>query len=683
MNARDPRRRFNAAQARYLFERAAGRCEDCGSPLGNEWPAHHVLEHAKGGPTEVWNGRALCPECHKRTHMTNDFQPRAWQLECFGTFRFVVLEDGKDLFAFEACMGAGKSTMAAMMARAILRDDDFEAKLGSVDHVLVLVPFSSIRGTLHGPSGPTGMCEDFLRQRLTVRDHFLVTGIRASQPIPKAFDASIITYQAALNPEVLKTIDLWKRDGWRFALIVDEIHHTTTTGGAWGEAVRQLRPLANVTIRMTGTDFRSDGLPSELTNYKDGRVVSHYRYLYRQGMIDQAVRPVAFRCKDATYDVTDVDTGITKTVRLSDAESKGEMQAARQVFATDGKLIGEMIQEAHDHLMRTRVRFKNAACLFVARPGSEDDEDRYVVQLAARVRAITGHEPTVLTCHDPEDVSADKLARFITGTDPYVVAVNKLSEGANIPRIRQVVFCRYTESELLFRQLVGRALRVMAGDDGTAALILIAAFPKMVGYSVNMEGEVELAFKDLRCPECGLYPCSCLCFECKQLPCVCEHQQLPPESSPPQYVPSNITVEGGGGILSGNDVHEGFIDQARGISGQMPSFAHFNPVQMGWLLQVNAAGASAPQPTRPVNIRAEAEREHFAAVINKKITILANTKYAREENPYATAYRKEFEEVHKIKFKEAKEQWSTERLEKEAERLTVAAATAKRKATGR
>src|SRR5262245_24711385 len=106
---RDPRRKFTASQARYLFERARGRCERCGRPLPEGWHAHHVRAHAAGGPTDVFNGQALCPQCHQEISMGNEFRPRLWQVECLDDFREVILKEGKRVYALEACMASGKS----------------------------------------------------------------------------------------------------------------------------------------------------------------------------------------------------------------------------------------------------------------------------------------------------------------------------------------------------------------------------------------------------------------------------------------------------------------------------------------------------------------------------------------------------------------------------------------------
>jgi hypothetical protein len=67
-----------------------------------------------------------------------NFVPRDWQKECLQRFQ-ERLDSGANTFVLEACMGAGKSAVAAMIAEALLRQD-------VIDHVLVLVPWKSIQG---------------------------------------------------------------------------------------------------------------------------------------------------------------------------------------------------------------------------------------------------------------------------------------------------------------------------------------------------------------------------------------------------------------------------------------------------------------------------------------------------------------------------------------------------------
>src|SRR6266700_7733270 len=70
--------------------------------------------------------------------VTMSFQPRKWQQDCLERFQ-QKLKEGSTSFVFEACMGAGKSAMAAWLAKTLLDEH-------GVEHVLALVPWVSIQG---------------------------------------------------------------------------------------------------------------------------------------------------------------------------------------------------------------------------------------------------------------------------------------------------------------------------------------------------------------------------------------------------------------------------------------------------------------------------------------------------------------------------------------------------------
>src|SRR5687768_10134007 len=92
-----------------------------------------------------------------------------------------------------------------------------------------------------------------------------------------------------------------------------------------------------------------------------------------------------------------------------------------------------------------------------------------------------------------------------------------VSEGCDIPRLRAVAFCRYTTSQMLFRQIVGRALRLHKDEDGTAAQIYLPAFPRLVEFAERLYSDAQEGLRDRRCKKCGEDPCQCVCEQ----PCDC------------------------------------------------------------------------------------------------------------------------------------------------------------------
>jgi 5-methylcytosine-specific restriction endonuclease McrA len=65
-------RRFRRSERVALYFFAGGRCMRCNRPLGDDWHADHVRPWSRGGPTDVINGQALCPECNLKKGNTDD-----------------------------------------------------------------------------------------------------------------------------------------------------------------------------------------------------------------------------------------------------------------------------------------------------------------------------------------------------------------------------------------------------------------------------------------------------------------------------------------------------------------------------------------------------------------------------------------------------------------------------------
>ncbi|QXW27104.1 HNH endonuclease [Acinetobacter johnsonii] len=63
----------------WVLDRAQGKCEACGEPApfitDKKFPfleVHHILPLSKGGTDDIENVAAVCPNCHRRLHYSND-----------------------------------------------------------------------------------------------------------------------------------------------------------------------------------------------------------------------------------------------------------------------------------------------------------------------------------------------------------------------------------------------------------------------------------------------------------------------------------------------------------------------------------------------------------------------------------------------------------------------------------
>ena len=90
----------------------------------------------------------------------------------------------------------------------------------------------------------------------------------------------------------------------------------------------------------------------------------------------------------------------------------------------------------------------------------------------------TGRAPVVVL--HTETKAARKLADFRGSREPWIVAVNMVSEGVDIPRLRVGVYATAAKTPLIFRQIVGRFVRTIPTDHrpaGRAELAVPARRP--------------------------------------------------------------------------------------------------------------------------------------------------------------------------------------------------------------
>jgi len=85
------KRLFTVMQIKQAFDRAKGKCENCGVDVGwSGWNAHHkkprsILTKAEvdmlGGGGGIGNCAILCLLCHRRVHdgMIDGFTLRRWE----------------------------------------------------------------------------------------------------------------------------------------------------------------------------------------------------------------------------------------------------------------------------------------------------------------------------------------------------------------------------------------------------------------------------------------------------------------------------------------------------------------------------------------------------------------------------------------------------------------------------
>src|SRR6201992_3235490 len=120
-------------------------------------------------------------------------------------------------------------------------------------------------------------------------------------------------------------------------------------------------------------------------------------------------------------------------------------------------------------------------------------DSEHARRIAKLLREATGRVPLVVLHAEPR--AAAKLAAFTTSTDPWIVAVNMVSEGVDIPRLRAGGYATAAKTPLIFRQIVGRFVRTIPGRPSEPSWLYVPADPVLRDHASTIEQEVRRALR--------------------------------------------------------------------------------------------------------------------------------------------------------------------------------------------
>jgi len=115
-------------------------------------------------------------------------------------------------------------------------------------------------------------------------------------------------------------------------------------------------------------------------------------------------------------------------------------------------------------------------------------------QIAKLLGEATGRAPVVVL--HTEAQAARKLAAFRGSSEPWIVAVNMVSEGVDIPRLRVGVYATAAKTPMIFRQIVGRFVRTIPGRMPEPSWVYLPADPVLRGHAAQVESELRRALRE-------------------------------------------------------------------------------------------------------------------------------------------------------------------------------------------
>jgi superfamily II DNA or RNA helicase len=384
---------------------------------------------------------------------------RGWQEEAFGAWNSERAADA----LIVATPGAGKTRFAARLAHALLADR-------TVDVIIAVVPREHLKLQVARAFAEAGV----------VLDHRFSNAARA---LAADVHGAVVSYQ-----QVAAAPGVFARLTARAAVLLDEIHHAGDQA-SWGAALRQAFGGAAHRIALSGTPFRSDGMPIPFVTYRAGLSVADFSYDYASALRDGVCRALVFPLHGGEAEWISRDGQAMRAGFETPLARRHEGERLRTAL-TQPNWVGDVVQKAHLRLLAVRAAGQRDAGGLVA--AMNQDHARFI---AALMQRRIGVSPAIVVS-DLDDAS-QRITAFARSRDPWIVAVHMVSEGVDIPRLRVGVFASNVVTEMYFRQFCGRFVRT-AGSvaDEREAYVFVPDDHRLRALAARITSDVRAGIKE-------------------------------------------------------------------------------------------------------------------------------------------------------------------------------------------
>ncbi len=364
---------------------------------------------------------------------------------------------GRD-FLLVATPGAGKTLAACHAARA-----------SGLDQLVVVCPTVALRAQWADAADAAGL-------------HLDPRWRNADGAWRPEIDGVVVTYQ-----QVASAPDLFAHHLRRPTFVVlDEVHHAGDRA-TWGTALRAAFDGAQRRLALSGTPFRSDARAIPFVRYDAERRCSpDHVYGYGDAVSDGVCRPLAFRLLDATLRWR-VDDRQTVAAFADELDAQDDARRLRTAIDPATPLLSALLRDADALLVRARAVVPDAAGLVLC------DDRAHARAVAALLRTTAGEKPVVVLSDEAgAHGRIDRFARGGASAPRWLVAVNMVSEGVDVPRLVVSAYATARRTELFFRQAAGRIVRRRVQDpEDLLATVFMPADPTLKQLAERIEVELR------------------------------------------------------------------------------------------------------------------------------------------------------------------------------------------------
>ncbi len=406
---------------------------------------------------------------------------RTWQAECAAQVIDKFTSNKRSHFFCQATPGAGKTVMAAEVAKRLFQE-------GMIDLVLCFSPSLSVA---------EGMKKTF------------------SWKLECSFNGGLGSLGGSYTYQSIRFLDenFWSTVcKYRVLVVFDEIHHCSFDdegrSNSWGlEIVSKIQGFARYTLALSGTPWRSDRLPIVMAEYSDpdGKVVCDYHYGLQQAVVDKVCRRPKIVLIDNEHLSVNAGRDNQHFASILDCLKQSDVSYHSVIHNEDA--MNYILNSGCQKLAQIRQESPNAGGLVVAA------SIKHAKHIQKRLIEHFNQSACIVTYH--HDNPLNEIESFRHSNVQWIVSVGMISEGTDIPRLQVCCHMSSVKTELYFRQVLGRILRVNDSLNQEAWLYTFAE-ESLIGFAERIEQDI---------------PDSCMCIKQENnVPSAVGEQRLPPST---------------------------------------------------------------------------------------------------------------------------------------------------------
>ncbi|PTP08499.1 diguanylate cyclase [Vibrio splendidus] len=380
---------------------------------------------------------------------------RAWQAECAAQVIEKFTLNKHSHFFCQATPGAGKTVMAAEVASRLFEQ-------GMIDLVLCFSPSLTVA---------EGMKKTF------------------SWKLECSFNGGLGSLGGSYTYQSIRFLEqnFWYTvSKYRVLVVFDEIHHCSFDdegrSNSWGlEIVSKIQGFARYTLALSGTPWRSDRLPIVMAEYSDpeGKVVCDYQYGLQQAVEDEVCRRPKIVLIDNEHLSIKAGSDNQHFVSILDCLKQSDVSYQSVIHNEDA--MNYILNNGCQKLAQIRQESPSAGGLVVA------SSIKHAKDIQKRLVEHFNQSACIVTYH--HDNPLHEIESFRHSTVQWIVSVGMISEGTDIPRLQVCCHMSSVKTELYFRQVLGRILRINDSPNQEAWLYTFAE-ESLIGFAERIEQDI-------------------------------------------------------------------------------------------------------------------------------------------------------------------------------------------------